>query len=236
MKRHLFCLVVYLLPSTALAATFVEDFNSGVFNPNLYLSKNTPTFSLSFSGGEAVMTRTFGLGNGGLQLSTIFHIAGDYTTTVDADRTLLGSGSFGLVVNDAIPTASIATDVYFRPGSLVQGNIWSLPVFIDDVISDGSSNTATFRLRRVGTTVYNEVDLGSGFVTLNSRTDPNLDAPVQVSLFLLEEVGASDDLLGRFDNWSIEADQFINFVPEPSSLMLAAIALLSVVFVRCRLR
>lgn len=220
--RSFIVILVALFANMTHAASFLEDFNSGVANPNLFVSA-TPSFSVSYTGGKAVMTRTSGTDNGRLFLASSFQVLGDYVATVEVDRTLLGSGSLGIFMGDSssdLSSPAFSQNVYFRPNDLVQANIFATPNFADDVISDAGSDLATMRIRRVGNSVFNEVNLGSGFVTINTRTNAALAGSARIGLFLFEEIHMSDNLLGTFDNFSIQADEFVNFVPEPSCIVL----------------
>lgn len=221
--KSLAVILLVVCASVSSAATFVEDFESGILNPNLFVTKD-PSFGLTFSGGKAVFDRTAGIGNERMLLTTNFRALGDFTVTVEANRLGLGTGSLGLTADDFFYDGTVATDIYFQP-SAVQANVFSSGLFTDELIGIGS-NTATFRIRRSGNTVFDDVDFGGGFITLNSRTDTNLSTPMSFGLFLFEEIGASDDLIGTFDNWNIEADQFIYDVPEPISITLVVLSAL----------
>ena len=96
-----------------------------------------------------------------------------------------------------------------------------------------ASSDVTFRVRRVGSTILGEFDDGSGFVTLHSRTDSALTAPVRFSLFLIQEFGSTSANSGQFDNWLVTADNIVA-VPEPTTatLFFSGLALFAGVFRR----
>ena len=202
-------------PAVAVAATFVENFNDGVLDPSLNLHTD-PGFSLALSAGKALVSKSSGVGNGDLSIITDFTILGDFVTTVKADRLNLtgGPAEMGLRTHHALGF----TDVFLIDSNGINANIAVNPGFGFQTLTN-SSSPVTLRIRRVGNSIFEEYDTGSGFQTLHTATHANLAGPVTIDLFLLQEYGSTAAHSGTFDDFTITADQI---VPEPSSLVLLA--------------
>jgi len=143
------------------------------------------------------MSQAAGSGNGAITLSTKFFVEGDFTATVSANRAGMGSVEVGL-------------DAVFGSGSEFAG----------------TADVFFVRQSRVGTTIFAEVDAGSGFTTLHSRSDAAFAKPAQFDLFLIQEFGSTAGNQAAFDNWTIVADS-IPAVPEASTWVLLACGLLA---------
>ena len=64
-------------------------------------------------------------------------------------------------------------------------------------------------------------DLGAGFQSLHSATDPGLARDAGIDPFLLQPDGYASALAGAFDNLSITAGQFVSgSTPEPATALL----------------
>lgn len=191
-------LSVGAIPAQA-GVIFSEDFNSGLANPNLTLTADLG-HTVTYSGGVAAFQKTAGTPTGRVALTTNFTVSGDFTATVVANRvTLTAPGDMGLVAG----SASGFFDVFFFGASSVIG-IVSTPSLTAGSVSD-SATTVTLRLRRGGSTVFEEYDPGTGFVTVQSKTDGSLTGPVTLSLFLQQESSDTAAYEGTFDNFVISA-------------------------------
>lgn len=214
----------------SFATTFTTNFNSGVLDPNLLTS--TPLgFGISLTDGQAVFSKTAGTGNGSADIVTNFSLLGDFTVSVLANRI----NPFGIEMGVAVvPTSSSGgfADTFFSRSGAIVANQFIIPGFGYDT-TDNSAALVTFLIQRSGYTMSLLFNDGSGFNTLKSDTDASLAAPMQVDLFLVNEVGDTSAQQGTFDNFSITANQFSGFVaaspiaePETYAMMLAGLGLL----------
>lgn len=195
------------LAHPAATVTLTENFDDGVLDPSLVLAEN-PGFSASLTGGQLVVEKAEGTGNGNVRLSTVFQVTGDFEVTVWADRIdLSGPAAMGSAVGDGLGGFA---DPYFNGSEQIIGNLFfpSPPGFGQQVVFD-SSSPAIFRVHRSGMTMTLEYDVGGGFQVLRSATDPILTNPMRVSVFLLQEAGSTAAHVGRFDDLVITADAFV---------------------------
>jgi len=207
---------------SAQADVFKEDFNSGVPSPLLIVGAS-PGFSVSFAGGDALMSQAAGTGNGGVSITATFRGLGDFETTVKANRQGTGAAQFGITLGFA-DAVSPWGDVFF--GQYLGQAIWSnvgtgTTVWASNGIAT-SVQDAVLRMRRTGNTLYAEADVGSGFVLLNSYTSPVVSGPAQFSLFFSQEFGITAANHGRLDDWQISAT---SLVPEGTTAVYLALGL-----------
>lgn len=202
------------------AESFTENFNYPALDRNLVVANSTG-FSLDLSGGKGLVTKQAGTGNGSSYAKTTFDIRGDFTVTVQAVRTSLGSdGEIGLTVN---PTnGGDGADVFFFGSGQINANLHISPLWSGNVVAN-SASSALLRIRRIGATLFLEYDSGAGFQTLHSGTHTNLAAPLTVGVFLMEEYGSTLGRSGWFDNLVITAEQL---VPQPFSRFAATIKII----------
>jgi len=198
----------------AAAASFSENFNSGTLDTNLTVT-GTPGYSFALAGGGGRVTEQAGAGVGELYVTTSFAALGNFTVTVQAGRTALGTttpAALGLMVQSLQGYSAGYADIFFNGSGQIYANLWIPPV-VDQASVNQAAPAATFRIRRVSNTLYLEYDAGSGFQTLRSGTHANLAVPLKVSLFLVDQYGATTERSGWFDDLAITADQF--FTPTP---------------------
>jgi len=88
-----------------------------------------------------------------------------------------------------------------------------------------NNNSASFRIRRSGTTLFSEFLNGTTWQTIHQATQPIFADPLTISLFLDKETGVPTTQNGSFDNLRIEAAGFRNFVPSPATWMLTLLGL-----------
>jgi hypothetical protein len=130
-----------------------------------------------------------------------FRVVGDFEISVTATRTALGAnGDMGLGAdyNDSGDQAAI----WFVGGDRIYSSIIGL-----GGTTYSSASAVTFRLRRVGTTVYAEYNV-NGWLTAASRTDPSLAGPVRPNVFFFQDYGESSYMRGNIDDLVITADAF----------------------------
>lgn len=234
LARALACAsTAFLCWGAAQGATFTENFDASLPHPQLAVSATAPGFGLSLANGRAFMGQAAGSGNGLISLSTQFLVDGDFTVTVDANRSGLGSAELGLgAVFGADKGFTGYSDVFFVAQTGINANI-AAGTSQTSGVTGLSATDASFRIRRVGTTVLDEVDTGSGFITLHSRSDGVFAGPVRLELFLIQEFGSTAGNQASFDNWAIVADS-ISAVPEASTWALLALGLIVLGGVRRR--
>ncbi|WP_457321360.1 hypothetical protein [Roseateles sp. P5_E11] len=219
-------LAAVLFPGHASSMSFSENFDSGLPNSQLSTFATAPGFSLSLSGGKAFMTQAAETPNGVIALSTRFFVEGDFSVTVTANRVGLGSAEAGLnAIFGSSPEVTGTADVFFVRQSGINANIVAGHSQTSGITSLNATD-AILRIRRVGTTVFDEVDTGSGFVTLHTQSDSAFAKPAQFELFLIQEFGSTAINQASFDNWIIVADS-ISAVPETSSWALLACGLMA---------
>ena len=190
--------------------SFDEEFNGPTFSPLLTMS-NTPGFSQSLSNGFLVIDKTAGTTSGSGELETTFSVTGDFTADTQVTRNTISGGSASAGIN-----ASGLGDIFFYENGNINGNILQ-PSF--GYVSVNNSVTAdTFRLQRIGNTFSEYYDGGAGFVLLNSRTDPSLSGPTQLSLFMIEETNNPNTRQAQFNYLHITAGGAAT--PAPSSVLV----------------
>jgi hypothetical protein len=224
------------LPATN-AATFYDGLQPTTLSPDLSVSA-TAGFGLELNGSGALFAKPAGTGNGFEFLTTCFAATGDFTVTVQADRTNLGDAQLGLgsySFESGYPAAQMAAqnpaqyssgwaDAFFLGSSDVASNIWNGGSMPSETVGDGAQS-ALLRLRRIGDTLYGDysTDDGLSFTLVNTLSSPSLDGPATFSLFLQQPFGSTDSNQGLFQDLSITADGFVALpTPEPSSVALLA--------------
>ncbi|GEM_PF-2418172 len=164
-------------PTLPGSLPLVEDFADDALDPNLALQVSQG-FSVAFSDGQAVLSKSAGTDNGSADIRTAFEVFGDFTATVDVDRSNLGFAELGLSYRNSAGTAYIA---------FVRSNQVNTNTIGGDFNGVGNtSNTATLRIRRTGDIAYLEINdgSGSGFQTLQSGPDPAPAERVTIEVFL----------------------------------------------------
>ena len=227
------CTALFYADSDAHAQfSFTDNFNRTTLGSN-YSVGSTTGFGFTLDGSQFLLNKASGQTSGGINLTTNFLVVGDFTATVSVNRQAgQGSGSAGL---GAGGTQTYLSDAYFFGSGQIEGNFFQ-PSFTALPVND-SSLSATFRIRRVGNTIFNEYSTGSEFVTINSRTDVSLGGATPFQLFLLEEENQGVAKQATFDNLSIIAQGVQGAVaPEPSSLVLIGMATLPFAGFAMRLR
>lgn len=217
--------VALLAGGCALADTVTYNFNSNSLPSGLSFV-GSPGFGLSFSNGQAVVTKDAGYDGGfGSILADAWGI-GDWTVQVNATRTDHCCGSSGLVgsvgqqwLSGTLPYLS-HSDVYFLGDTLILSNIfpYSLP---SSAYIPNDDTTVTFQITRVGDTITTYFDAGSGWVQAFQQSGPDLLGPTNFALFAGMEDGDTGYQEVHFDNFTVTADSFEpKVVPEPASLIL----------------
>ena len=225
---------VLALPATLLAATFSDDFSTGL-NPS-YWSFNSSApgvYSVDATHGDvrlAKVAATTGDQGGQvfLNLASTFGgpIVGDFSSQVSFSNPVFGSGGSGqdemqlniYLSNNADPFADISStaykfDVYDNGGGL------NYHVY-DNLAGHGNHPTAatsgTFSIVRTGGNTITAYFNGDPFFT---QTNGNLTAPLAAISFSLEnqpnDAGGSPSV--TFDNFSLTGTAA---APEPSSAIL----------------
>lgn len=224
--------LLMLVSAPARAFVFVENFNSGSPSPSLTVDANAG-FAVSLHEGNALFSQAAGTGNGGISIMTRFLGIGDFETTVIANRDGTGAAQFGMWLSFESAVPHKTGNVFF--GQYLGYAVWSNIGSPGNWASDGVGTTvedAVFRLRRVGSTLYAEADIGNGFQVLNAYSSPNIAGPVRFGLFFSQEFGVTAANVGRLDDWRISA---ASAVPEPATASIFLIGLMALITLR-RLR
>jgi len=222
MKRLLLLWILAITPGIGSAVVvYQQNFDSGALGPNLNISA-TSGFSYDLNGGALNMHMGAGSPNGSISASSTFQVVGDFTATVDVTRTNLAN-ALGI---GAYRSGGGGANVFFwGSGQLPISNM-----FIPQQITVGrylAGNSASFRIRRSGTTLFGELldTNGTTWKIINQATQPIFADPLTISLFLDKETGVPTTQNGSFDNLRIEAAGFRNFVPSPATWMLTLLGL-----------
>jgi hypothetical protein len=202
--------MVFAMSGAARADTVIYNFNDGTTDGLVTTSAGTG-FSSSVSGGVLNTAKAAGdSSNGGIYNFTAYNISGDFTATVAVDRIDLSNGG-SLELDFEGNTA----DVFFAGGGQIEGKLYS-PGYTLNAVND-SSTQATFEIQRVGDTITESYNTGSGFVTLNTGTDASLGVSGNITLAEQRYSGASNANSGYFDNLTITSDSIVA-APLPTSL------------------
>jgi len=193
------------------------SFNTGIFDPNFILQGTTNWVWIP--GGNGVG----GVGtNGTLELyNTLpahagaayiskFLLTGDFEVSVNFDRSSLWSCAAGIMVYFAPNGSTTWVDCYCNE----MGKISCSGLAPSASYSTGAS-TGILRIRRIGTTLFADCNVGNGYVGIRTNTAPDLDAPVQVGLVLIQD-GSDGPNQNHifFDNLSVHADGLLSPCPE----------------------
>lgn len=131
-----------------------------------------------------------------------FLLTGDFEATVSFDESSLGWCAAGLIVYFA-PNANgwlnSNTD-----GTKAHSSFSFPGMSFPTLVGPTTGTVGVFRIRRVGTTLYADADVGNGYVGIRTNTHSAFVAPVQVALFLTENVTHGPNYI-LFDDLSVHA-------------------------------
>jgi hypothetical protein len=219
-------LVFGFLPMAQATLLLNENFNSGVLDPRLSVY-TSPGFSFTESGGVGNVTKAAGIGNGIAYVGTNFQVFGDFTASVEVKRTGLSTiGEMGL-------TTPNTTDVFFVDNNQINSNIFVSPGFGTRSVQN-SSSSVLFQIRRLGNTIFQEYNDGTGFKLLHSASAGNSLGPTYLGFFLLQEYGDTGAHSGSFDNFRISDSGAA--VPLPATIFLLGSGLVGVAAFRRRVK
>ncbi len=214
-------LLAVLTASSSLVAADLS-FTLAASDPS-FSTVTTSGFHLAFESGSAVLSKDSGTGNGEVHLLSNFFLSGDFDFSVQADGLSVGSSSeSGLGASQT----NCCADVFFASyaGTQINGNLPS------HATGFTSGSSGTFEIKRVGTVL---TDLFNGSV-VNSDPNSAFTGPVQVEVFFIEELNATDGGRVSFHNLVISADSIMGPAPEPTTWLLMGVALVG--FAVCRAR
>lgn len=234
MFKPVLVLSTLALPMQASAATFIDDFSSGL-NPGYWsVTQTTPgLYGVNGGGGQVSLARSAHSPTGGLQWVGVHlnlaalggNIAGDFSMQIDFNNAVLGSHSVDQVqLNAFFADGSYFLDVH--DNSLgVNNHVWFdvTPPYTGgvSVIHPNPSNSGTFKIARTGAVVsgwHNSTLLFSA----NGYT-----AALSEIMFTLQNNGTNDMISSNFDNFSLTAAS-VPAVPEHETyaMFLAGLGLL----------
>lgn len=191
---------------------YYQSFDTGISDPNFTLYGYTNSvYCPPYPGIGGVGTNgrllLYNTNTSSLTVSVVylskFLLTGDFETTVKFDESSLGWCAAGLIVYFApnyIGWLSSCTDGTRAMSSFSFPNMW-----FPTLVGPNTGTVGLFRIRRVGTTLYADADVGNGYVGIRTSTDPAFGAPVQVALFLTENVTCGPNYM-LFDDLSVHAD------------------------------
>jgi hypothetical protein len=199
-----FCIALLAGATWAQADTFTETFDDPL--DVLEFSTIEPAgFEAFVSGSKAHLTKNEGTGNGFVEIVSEFTVTGDFEASAVVERVATGPDvAVGLQANHLVPGG--LHNLGFSGAALRYSYFFVLPLEDSDFFADTSS-VLTFRIRRTGTTIFHEVDTGSGFVTMESHDESRLGGPVELHLFLGEQAGGVAARSATFDTFTVTADE-----------------------------
>jgi len=226
--------VLAILPLACAHAesTFTENFDGNTWSTQL--SADAPSgYTFSLAAGRLLAQKSSTVGNGISFLTTKFSLIGNFTFTTLVTRTnLAGNSDAGIWVNfNGLGDYSSYADIFFFGSTSVNANIYAGTQFASGYVF-ASAPTVTFKIQRIGETLSESFDAGSGYQLIRSATNAGLTGPVQAVLFLDQEFGSTAAASATFDNFSVVADGFSPAVPEPRISLLMAPGLLAIAALR----
>ena len=202
------------LPLPSLAATLYSPSFAGPGLDYGLAEGGSDGTSLAVGGGNLVLSLDAGKGNGGISVTTTFSLAGNFVASVRASGVGLGRGGLGMSLGSADVGNTLA-DLFLNGASVtVNGNIFQ-PVFSGAYLQNPATSP-TLTISRVGDTVSEIFDPGSGPVLVNSGTGAALGVPMTIDLFLEVASGDLGAHQGTFSDFTVDS------VPEPATAALLA--------------
>jgi hypothetical protein len=201
--------VLLLAAATAGADTVTYNFNSTVLPSSLTIDSTGSDFSLTLNGTQAILQQA---ANGGafgwITVTSSFLLTGDFTVSIQADRSSLQSAQAGLGL-------SFGSDVFYVGTQKINANIGPYPAAWGFSAPDSTSQLVTFKLVRTGDTISAYYDPGTGDILLGSNTDSALAGDTRANFFLIQAAGGTGPESAAFDNFTLQTA-----VPEPTTVLL----------------
>ena len=223
------------VPLPSFATVFAPSFAGPSLDAGLAVAAS-PGTSFTVGGGTLALDQATGAGNGEIFITTTAPVNGDFVATVNTSGVGLGRADLGLVLGSADWSDTLA-DVFLNDNAgTVNGNIFQ-PV-VSGQYQPKTTDTLTLTIARSGDTVTESFDAGAGPVVINSGTDPSLNGPIEIGVFLLEAAGDTAEHSGAFSNFQVTsgADLPTTPVPEPAMAGLMASGVLALCGVRAATR
>jgi hypothetical protein len=231
--------VLLTMMAACVAATPARAvvFSPGFAGPGLdtgLVADGSAGTSASAGGGTLVLRQQAGQGDGGISVTTMSPVSGDFIATVTASVASLGHADLGIVLGTADWVTSLADVFVNNLSGTVNGNIF-LPVF-SGVFLPNTSDIVTLTISRVGNVISDIYDSGSGPVLINSGDDPSLAVPINIGLFLLEAAGDTGAHEGSFIHLALTSSDAPIQVIEPASIVMFGTGLLGLGLLHTRSR
>ena len=226
------------VPLPSSAAVFAPSFAGPSLDAGLAATAS-PGTSYTVGGGTLALDQAAGIGNGDIFVTTTSSVNGDFVATVTASGASgvgLGPADLGLEIGSPGWTNTLA-DVFLNDhANGVIGNIFG-PV-VSGQFQPKSTDTLTLTIARRGDTVTESYDAGTGPTIINSGTDPSLNGPIEIGVFLLEAVNDTTEHYGTFRNFQVTSNTDITAtpVPEPTTAGLMASGVLALCGIRAAMR
>lgn len=214
LKRFCIAMISLSAFAPAFGSVITYNFNDGTLDGltvEAHDGIQDAGYAYSISGGSLKVSAATGSASpdqAGLEFFTPFDLAGDFTLTVDASFTNLPFyDKLGVVVQGTIWYA----DADFNSGTGILSAIGpnGSPQYFSQA---DSSTSATFKISRTGYTITTSYNVGNGWISLGSVTDPAADYTGPVGLFLFQNQAGATTAAGWFDDLTIMSDS----VPAPS--------------------
>lgn len=231
----------FLAPPPAYASVFVPTFGGPSLDAGL-VEGGMPGTSYSVGGGALVLKQGAGEPNGYIWVTTETPLSGDFVVRVTARGSDLGKADAGIVVGTPDWTYSLS-DVFMNGNSgTVNANIFQ-PFY--GTFLPNTAMTTTLTISRIGDTITDYVDTGTGLVALNSGTSAALGSTINIGLFLLSAAGDMGADQVTFTNFSVGAGFSAvrpttgidaQPIPEPTTMEILACSVLALGCVRLATR
>lgn len=181
----------------------------------------SPGTTDSVAGGTLTLTLPAGTRTGDVEayVYTSALFSGDFTVAVTADASRLGQADLGVLVGEG-DFSDARADLFLNGTShTVDANIFDRAL-VSPAFAAAAATTVDFTVARIGDTIYETFDDGSGPTLIQSGANDTTGDPTRISLFLLEpyEVADSSAQTGSFTHLSVTNAEIT--VPEPTSLAL----------------
>lgn len=236
------------LSTPTVAATFTDDFSSGLNSTYWSVTQTTPgLYNVNASGGQVALSRTVHAPTVGAQ--NVFvrlnlgavggNIAGDFDTEIQFNNAVLGNGLWDQAEFHAeFANGSYFFDVHDNSNFYVNNHVWynSSGPFAG-AVGGGYHNDPTtggaFRITRVGSLVSGWYDstpdpLWTGSTLLFST---NNAAALSGVSFMLQNNLTNDMISVNIDNFKLTAASVAAPIPEPETyaMLLSGLSMLAVV-------
>lgn len=233
-------LSLVLIGNFSDATTLNYDFNSGI-SSDFQVSNDSDLFDVDASSGNLRISKSSddgtinpsGFINAGIR--SIYSIAGDFTITVDFTLNDFPETVRPQLNESILGVSSTNNDDFFWVLRFSSGTRDRIEAYSEGPMGLTTTNilTGSYQISRIGSTVTGLYSSdGLNFNVLGSVSD--FSDPINISLLAAQGQGrlgerrSTTSLDISFDDLVIEADQIINPVPEPGTMILFCFGLIGI--------